>query len=122
MIGLHPRLGQFLALTFKIVSMSHFLEQAGLFDKVIRLDAEEQADPFLVFDRFFNDYRLHEWRHNLWTMSEVCLTTDNPQFASAEERANLLLRYQDLEKLLEAAFLALQQYNAETTSRNTPSQ
>jgi hypothetical protein len=93
--------------------MSQFLEQSGLFDQVIRLGAEEQKDPFLMIDRFFTDYRLHEWRHNLWTMVEVCLTTDNVEFSDPEERANLLLRYNDLEKLLEAAWLILQRRNPE---------
>jgi hypothetical protein len=56
---------------------------------------------------------LHEWRHNLWTMVEVCLTTGNVEFNDPAERANLLLRYEDLEKLLEATWLILQQRKPE---------
>jgi hypothetical protein len=98
--------------------MSQFLEQSGLFDQVIRLGAEEKEAPFLTINRFFNDYRLHEWRHNLWTMVEICLTTDNAEFNDPQERANLLLRYDDLEKLLEATWLLFQQHNPLTTSEN----
>lgn len=94
--------------------MSQFLEQPGLFDQVIRLGVEERREPLVMVDRFFGDYRLHEWRHYLWTMVEACLTTDCAEFSEGEERANLLLRYEHLEKLLEAAYLIWQQRTDET--------
>jgi hypothetical protein len=89
--------------------MSPFLERKELFDQVLRLKEEEKRDPFIVLERFFGDYRLHECRHYLWTMVETCLTTDSAEFSDPEERANLLLRYRDLEGLLEAAYLLLLQ-------------
>jgi hypothetical protein len=89
--------------------MSQYLEQPALFDQVIRLGMEERKEPLRVFERFFGDYRLYEWRHHLWTMVEACLTTDCIEFGEGEDRANLLLRYEDLEKLLEAAWLIWQQ-------------
>jgi hypothetical protein len=85
--------------------MSQFLEQPGLFDQVIRLGEEERKTPLMVLERFFEDYRLHECRHHLWTMVQACLTTDNEVFNEPTERADLLLRYEDLEKLVEAAWL-----------------
>jgi hypothetical protein len=87
--------------------MSHFLEQKDLFDKVLHLKEEERREPMLVIERFFSDYRLHECRHLLWTMTETCLTTDNAGYSDAEERGNLLLHYRDLERLLEASSLLL---------------
>ena len=85
--------------------MSPFLEQKELFDKVLRLREDEKRNPMIVIERFFGDYRLHECRYNLWMMVETCLTTDNAEFSDPEERANLILRYKDLEGLLEAGYL-----------------
>lgn len=87
--------------------MSTFLEQKELFDQVLRLREEEKRNPMTVIECFFGDYRLHECRHYLWVMVETCLTTDNAEFCDPEERANLLLRYRDLERLLEANSLLL---------------
>ena len=89
--------------------MSQFLEQKELFDGVLYLQEDEKQDPMLAIERFFSDYRLHECRHHLWTMVETCLTTDNTGFSDAEERGNLLLHYQDLQRLLEAGALLLEQ-------------
>jgi hypothetical protein len=98
-------------LTLKHLFMSQFLEQKELFDGVLYLKEEEKRDPMMVLERFFSDYRLHEWRHSLWAMVETCLTTDNSEFSDPEERGNLLLQHRDLERLLEAGSLLLQQYN-----------
>jgi len=85
--------------------MSKFLEQRELFDKVLCLDEEDRQEPLRVFRRFFSDYRLHELRHILWGMVEVCLTTENDGFSEPEERADLLLRFKHFEELLEAGWL-----------------
>jgi hypothetical protein len=92
-------------LTLKTFFMSPFLEQKDLFDKVLRLNEEERRNPMIVIERFFGDYRLHECRYNLWMMVETCLTTDNAEFSDPDERADLLLRFRDLEGLLEAGYL-----------------
>lgn len=94
--------------------MSQFLAQRDLFDNVLHLNDEEKADPMLVIERFFEDYRLHECRHQLWTMVETCLTTDNDGFNNAADRGNLLLHYRDLERLLEAAAVLMDQRATET--------
>jgi hypothetical protein len=108
--GVLPEAGKIL--TLKIFFMSQFLEQKELFDQVLRLREEEKREPIIVIERFFGDYRLHEWRHYLWTMVETCLTTDSTEFSDPEERANLLLRYKDLEGFLEAGYLLLLQRGA----------
>jgi hypothetical protein len=90
--------------------MSHFLEQPGLFDQPIRLEPGERQDPFRVVQDFFVDYRLYEWRDHLWNMVETCLSTDNDAFAEPGERADLLQHYKDLEALLEAAWLLVEQH------------
>jgi hypothetical protein len=88
--------------------MSQYLEQKELFDKVLHLKEEERQDPMLVIERFFADYRLHECRHHLWTMVETCLTTDNAGYSDAEDRGNLLLHHQELERFLEAGAVLLE--------------
>jgi hypothetical protein len=98
--------------------MLPFFEQKELFDRVLRLGKGEQLDPYGVIERFFGDYRLHECRQYLWTMVETCLTTDNAEFSDPEERADLLLRYRDLEGFLEAGYLLLQRHS--DTGRNVP--
>lgn len=93
--------------------MSQFLEQPKLFDQVMRLEERERREPLGVIERFFSDYRLHECRHILWTMVEACLTSGHSDFSEPEERADLLLRYNDLERLLEASYLLLQRREEE---------
>jgi hypothetical protein len=85
--------------------MSQFLDQKELFDSILFLKEEEKQNPLAVIEQFFNDYRLHECRHTLWAMVETCLTTDNAEFSDPEERGNLIQRYKDLERLLEAGTL-----------------
>ena len=87
--------------------MSAFLERKEVFDQVLLLTEDEMRDPIGVFEQFFSDYRLHECRYILWVMVQTCLTTDNTEFGNPEERADLLLRYKDLERLLEAGTLLL---------------
>ncbi|MES1161103.1 MAG: hypothetical protein ABUM51_10125 [Bacteroidota bacterium] len=89
--------------------MSQFFEQAELFDQVLRLEQKERREPFVVIEQFFSDYRLHECRHILWSMVESCLTSDHSDFSEPEERADLLLRYDHLEKLVEACYLLLEE-------------
>src|SRR6202050_3389841 len=97
-----------------MICMSQYLEQKDLFDKVLHLKEEERQDPMLAIARFFADYRLHECRHHLWTMVETCLTTDNASFNEAEERGNLLLHYRNLERILEASSLLLDNHGGKT--------
>lgn len=96
-----------LSVNLKINFMSLFLEKKELFDGILLLSEEEIQNPVGVFERFFSDYRLHECRYNLWAMVKTCLTTDNEEFNSPEERANLLHRQNDFERLLEACTLLL---------------
>ncbi|HXD76754.1 MAG TPA: hypothetical protein VN616_03045 [Puia sp.] len=96
--------------------MSKFLQQRELFDKVLLLNEEEKSDPLLVVERFFGDYRLNECRHQLWTMVETCLTTENDNYTDPAERGNLLHHYRDLERLLEASMLLLKKGAKKTTT------
>ena len=88
------------------------MEQKELFDRVLLLGEEEVREPIVVFERFFSDYRLHECRYILWSMVETCLTTENTEFSDPGERANLLLNYRNLERILEAGTLLLREHRA----------
>ncbi|MBS1663944.1 MAG: hypothetical protein JST68_23055 [Bacteroidetes bacterium] len=90
--------------------MSQFLDKKELFDRILLLKEDEKQYPMGVIERFFNDYRLHECRDTLWSMVETCLTTDNAEFNAPEERGNLLQRYRDFERFLEAGHLLLQEH------------
>lgn len=92
--------------------MTPFIEQKELFDGVLLLGEEERREPMLVFERFFGDYRLHECRYILWSMVETCLTTENTEYSDPGERANLLLNYRNLERILEAGTLLLKEHRA----------
>ena len=91
--------------------MSQFFEQKELFDRILLLEEDEMREPIEVFERFFSDYHLHECRYILWAMVETCLTTDNTEFSEATERASLMMNYKNLERLLEAGTLLLEQYH-----------
>ena len=93
--------------------MSQFLEKKELFDRILLLKDDEKQNPMGVIEQFFNDYRLHECRHTLWAMVETCLTTDNAEFSNPDERGNLLQRWRDLERFLEAGTLLLQAHRRE---------
>lgn len=79
------------------------------YDRPIRLSAEEQADPRAVLRDFFTLNRLHELRAMLWQWMQAGLSAPDTAFDSALERQNLLGMYEDLERVLEAAFLLSQQ-------------
>jgi len=85
--------------------MSHFHAHPDLFNLPILLTEEEKQNPSVVLTRFCNDYSLFELRDYHWNQLETCLTTDNTSFSEPEQRADLLYRYQQLEKVLEAIFL-----------------
>ena len=95
------------------------MEQKELFDRILLLGEEEVREPIVVFERFFGDYRLHECRCILWSMVETCLTTENTEFSDPDERANLLLNYRNLERILEAGTLLLKEHRA-TVQRAQP--
>ena len=85
--------------------MSHYLDHPEVFDLPIRLSAEEKQNPYGVLKQFCHDYHLHELRSYQWDQLAVCLTTDNAHFSEPEQRADLVYRHEQMEKLFEAVFL-----------------
>lgn len=82
--------------------MSHFDVHAKFYDNPVFLNREEMNDPFIVLYDFFKDYRLSELRQYISNILDTCLTTDNTFFMEPEERANLIYRIRQFERILEA--------------------
>jgi len=92
--------------------MSVFLERKELFDRILLLGEEEIQEPMEVLESFFSDYHLHECRYIIGAMLQTCLTTDNTEFSEPAERASLIMNCRNLERLLEAGSLILQNHRA----------
>jgi len=88
--------------------MSHFQRKKEIFNKPLRLTEEEEANPILAIDEFFQKYNLSEVRQLNQQMDQVCLSTDSPPYEDADERAVLLSYREDEETVMEAAFLLWQ--------------
>ena len=67
-------------------------------------DEVRDYDALEVLRTCFENYNLEEWGTFLREMTEVCLTTENAEFAEPEQRANLLQQGRDMKVLLEAAW------------------
>jgi hypothetical protein len=89
--------------------MSHFQQHSDFYDKPIFLSEEEKKAPLSVFEDFFTDYKLNEIREIHQHTVHVCLTSDSPPFHNVCERDRLLHYRETVEKVLEAAYLLLQQ-------------
>lgn len=74
----------------------------------MKLTKEEQKDPLLVFDTFFDTYHLEDVREVLWEWLTAGLTNDNGAFKNGRERSNLIFLYEHVGSLTEAAYLILQ--------------
>lgn len=87
---------------------SDFPTQA-CYSQPFRLGEEELQNPDRVIACFFNAYHLSIAKQQLCNCVEVVLSTDNPFYTDAEDRADLLRFYHFVEELLEAAY-AMKQY------------
>jgi hypothetical protein len=86
--------------------MEHFEYHPDFYGRPIRLDKNEMSDPREALRNTFLSTSLLEMRQALWKMAEACVgTPDQSAFETPEQRQNLLLAYQDIEKALEAGWL-----------------
>lgn len=74
----------------------------------IRLTKQQQEDPMLVFDSFFDNYHLKDVREVLWNWLTAGLSSDNGVYQNGRSRSDLIFLYENVESLAEAAFLLLQ--------------
>ncbi|WP_315821290.1 hypothetical protein [Paraflavitalea speifideaquila] len=77
-----------------------------------KLTKQEQENPILVLDAFFDNYHLKDVREALWNWLSAGLTSNNSNFRDSRERSNLLFLYEHLESLTEAAWIILQHRKA----------
>lgn len=86
-----------------------FADHPELFNQVLHFDpvAVKAED---IIRKFFKDYRLSEIRDILWFWFVAAITAENDQYSDASGRADLLQAYQQIEELIEAAYLLYLQY------------
>jgi hypothetical protein len=89
--------------------MSHFQQLNKFYERPLLLSEEETKDPISVIKRFFEDYSLGEVRQIHKQIDHACLASDFPPFDNAEDRDSLLCYREGAEKVLEAAFLLVQE-------------
>lgn len=80
-----------------------------LFDKTVLLTEEERANPLLVFQELFIDYKPHELHNILAVMVEVCVTSDNTEFSEPTARQDLFTTGRHLQKVIQAMYAILRQ-------------
>ena len=90
---------------YKLIAMSHFLTNPQVFNQSLRLSDQERKAPYAVLMKYCNEYSLSELRYTLWEIVSACLTSDNPYFSDAGDRANLLTWYEKTEELIEAIYI-----------------
>ncbi len=74
-------------------------------DPTPTLTEEQQQDPYIVLDDFFEDNSLPELRSTFKEVLETCLATDVGPFRQAEKRAVLISLFHKLQALFEANYL-----------------
>ncbi len=70
---------------------------------VIKLSKEEISDPYLVLEELFDFAHLPQLRSMLWDWLKATVTGGYNKSLSSRERENILLLYEKVEKLIEAA-------------------
>jgi hypothetical protein len=85
--------------------MNLFLSQAEFYDLPIRISQELQENPMAALQEFYSFYPLSEIRQSLWDLLETALTSRNLVFAESEKREEIVLFYEQLEKMLEGAYI-----------------
>ena len=72
---------------------------------LFKLSEEEVADPSLVIEDFFSFAHLPEIRQMLWEWFKTTVTGSFPKDLYRNKRQEIVLLYEHLEKLVEAAHL-----------------
>jgi hypothetical protein len=74
-------------------------------DQLIPLSLEEIQNPKDVIKGVFGEVKLEELRDMISKVIEVCLTTNNQQFCTADDRYELLSTFNKIEYIVAAATL-----------------
>jgi hypothetical protein len=85
--------------------MSIYDQNKAFFSQPYRLTAEQMQNPVSVFENFFDTLHLHQVREELSNLIFVALTCENETYDQPMEREDLLYLRDQLEEVLEAAWL-----------------
>lgn len=96
--------------------MSHFQQHSKFYNLPIHLSEDEMKAPLSVVDDFFTDYKLNEIRELNDQTLHICLTCDSPPFDNGSERDRILDYRRKEERVLEAAYLLLQESTSKKSS------
>ncbi len=88
--------------------MLPYSQNRTFYNQPIFLSKEQKINPYGVLVRFFQDYQLIDLRAHLSEVSKTCLISDDPRFDDGLKRSDLMYCQQQIEMLLEAAFLVAQ--------------
>ena len=69
------------------------------------LSEQESADPMLAIDHFCELFPPTTARESLWLWLSETLAAEDTQYENAQHRADLLLFYHELLRLLDASYL-----------------
>ena len=107
---LYKQLNITLALLLKQVIISKIQSyDPQLYNRLLQLPEQYRNNPHSFLERFFEDYNLDELHKLQAEILTTCLTTDEPPFGSASNRARLILLHQNLGLLLEAVYIIIGQ-------------
>lgn len=99
--SLHP----YVIVQAKLFAMHNFNLYSEFYNQPILLTEEEKIDPLPVIRSFFEDVKLIEVRTHLYNLLEVALTTPNTIYDEASERGSVVCFVNQLERMVEAAFV-----------------
>jgi hypothetical protein len=87
------------------------------YNQPLRLTEEQLGNPVLILEDFFQCYHLNETRELLWQWLLAVISSDGSISSEPLERSNQIHFYENLESLIEAAFvLKTNQNSAETNT------
>ena len=68
------------------------------------LNEEELANPTISFFSFLNNRNLPEHRETLWCILKAILATAKDEYSTAEELAEWVIYFRELEAFIESSF------------------
>ena len=71
----------------------------------LRLTTREMQDPVAIFQSFCSGFDLEYCRQILWLAFSAALCQDDETLGVTVKRADLLAYYEEIERLIEAAYL-----------------
>lgn len=87
--------------------MSIYRQNQAFFNQPYLLTEEQKQQPLEVIKHFFSTLKLYQAREDLATLKNVALISENLEFEEATKRADIIVFFDRIEELLEAAYLLI---------------